>query len=131
MAVQALMAQAAVEAFDVRVLNGFARLNEPQLDVCVRGPRIEGATPELGPIVEREAHGRAALSDHMLQRLDHRDAGQAKRSEQRLTLVHSKADRALNHDALWPKRKAPYTNSTENGARSVPPLVPPESALRR
>ena len=57
MHVQALVAHAAVEAFDVAVLDRLSWLVEAQLDASVGRPRIEGPTPAVAAVVEREARG--------------------------------------------------------------------------
>lgn len=90
--VQALIAQSAVEALDVCVLHGFAGLYEAQLDACVRSPCVEGATSEFRAIVEREARRCAALIDHVLQRLDHGDAGEAVCGNEREALMRTNVD---------------------------------------
>ena len=54
MLIQALVAEPAIEAFDVGVLNRFPGLNEEQLDLVIGRPRIECTTPELTAIIERE-----------------------------------------------------------------------------
>ena len=76
MHVQALVAHAAVETLDVAVLDRFAGLDEAELDAPICRPGIKGATPELAAIVEREARGLTARSDHGVERPDHGDARQ-------------------------------------------------------
>lgn len=49
--VQALVAELAVEALDVAVLHGAARLDQQMRDAVLLGPRDEGATGELGAVV--------------------------------------------------------------------------------
>ena len=69
-AVQALIPQSTVEAFDVRILNRFTWLDERQFDVGISSPGIERATPEFTPVVERKTSRRATVGDRPLKRRD-------------------------------------------------------------
>ena len=45
--IEAFVAKPAVEALDMRILNGFPRLDELEGDAAIGGPRIEGPAAEL------------------------------------------------------------------------------------
>lgn len=74
--IEALVAHAAVEALDEAVLYRLAGLDEAEVDAAVSGPRIEGATAEFTPVVQRLDCRLAALRDHRVERTNHGLAGQ-------------------------------------------------------
>jgi hypothetical protein len=53
--IEALLAQAAVERFDERILNRFARFDELQLHLALAGPYIHHPTGKLRAVVRWEA----------------------------------------------------------------------------
>src|SRR5690606_8594627 len=71
MLAQALVPEAPVEAFDERILDWFARLDEVQLDAFLVGPGVEGLTGELRAVVDDDAHGQTTLLLQALQDVDH------------------------------------------------------------
>lgn len=84
--IQAFVPQLAVEAFDMTVLNGFARLDERERDASVGRPRVKGPRAELAAIVEEETYRSAPLDDDGLQGSDHGVTRQTERSRQRQAL---------------------------------------------
>ena len=61
--VEAFVAQLPVDACDVGVLHGLARLDEAELNPAIRGPRVERPTTKLTPVVQREPRRLAAHDD--------------------------------------------------------------------
>jgi hypothetical protein len=60
--VQALVAQPAVEALDVGVLDGLAGIDEAQANTVLIGPLVEGLAGQLGAVVESISAGAAPRS---------------------------------------------------------------------
>jgi len=61
--VEALVAQFAVEAFDVRVLGGFSWSDEIDADTALVGPLVQGFAGEFGSVVHEEGFGFAMVRD--------------------------------------------------------------------
>src|SRR5262249_42622783 len=74
--VQALVTEAAVETFDVRILDGLAWRDEVQRDAVRIGPLIQRPTDEFWAIVENQLAGQPARGDEPLENLDDAGGGQ-------------------------------------------------------
>lgn len=74
--VQAFVAEPPVEAFDVGVLHGLARLNEGERDAAGVCPLVERAPGELGAIVHHDRLRQSADAGQPIERSDDPCAGQ-------------------------------------------------------
>ena len=63
MLLETFIAQPAVKALDVAVLNRLARLDEREFDPVLRCPGVERPPPDFTAIVEGQAVGSAARRD--------------------------------------------------------------------
>ena len=59
MLVEAFVPELAVEALDVRVLDGPPRPDEAQRDAVLIRPGIEDAAGKLGPVVDHDERGQS------------------------------------------------------------------------
>lgn len=75
MFVEALVAQAAVERFDVGILVRFARFNQAQLDAMLVGPSNHRLTAELLAVVAANDLGQAAGERQAIHHARHAHAG--------------------------------------------------------
>ena len=85
--IQTLVPQPAVERFDVRILHGFARSDEVELDAPLIRPVFEGARHEFGAVVDRDRPGGHATAEGPLQHGPHILAGEPKPALQDRTLA--------------------------------------------
>jgi hypothetical protein len=76
--VQALVAQSAGAAFDMRILDGFLRTNEMQLRVAVVRPLIKRAALKLGAVVDDNAARGPVDVAQPLQRADRVGSGRSR-----------------------------------------------------
>jgi len=67
---QTLVAEPAMKALDVRVLDGLARADEHELDAVAVRPDVQRAGDELRTIVHHNASGKAAVCGELLERRD-------------------------------------------------------------
>ena len=74
--VQAFVAQAAIEAFVVAVLRGFAGINEAMVDLVLMGPAVERQPGELGAVVGEQLFGATAQFNQLVEHAGHPCAGQ-------------------------------------------------------
>jgi hypothetical protein len=65
--VQALVAQLAVERFDIAVLDRLARADEVQMNTVLVGPVIQRLAGELAPVVDRDRLRRTAQGDDLIE----------------------------------------------------------------
>lgn len=76
MLIQALVAELAVDALDICVLDRLARPDECQADVVLVGPGVERPTLELGTMIDGDRYGWAAAVAQTIENGDHALAGQ-------------------------------------------------------
>src|SRR5689334_18447044 len=69
--IQTLVAELAVEAFDMGILRGLARLNEVQRDAVRIGPSIQDLPSELRAIVHGDLLGRPVPGNELVEHPRH------------------------------------------------------------
>src|SRR5215207_3179347 len=87
--VEALLAEAAVEALDRGVLHGLSRIDEEQLHAVLVSPAVEVTTAQLRSIVHNQHVGVAAFAGDVLQHRDHPLARQREVGEDRRALARA------------------------------------------
>lgn len=107
MTVEALVPQTSVEAFDVRILHPLPGLDKRRLDAGVVGPRIKRPTAKLGAVVERKAHGGAAVGDHPLNGSNDGVTRQTMRHGDREALVRAYIDDGERPNAAAVTQESP------------------------
>ncbi len=139
---QEFVAELAIEAFDVAVLNRLTGLNEVELDAVISGPDIEGATPKLAAIVQRHPFRFFARRDHRVEGGDHRrtrqtvgpgdreavacatiDQGEAVEPTSGAQLIAHEVDapcliRSLDHGARHARHRQPLPGTPPHGQPS-------------
>ena len=113
--IQAIISQPPIEAFEVTVPNGLARLNEEQVYAAVRCPGIDGATAKLASIFQRPAHRLSTCVDRGFVRDDHGRAREAVRE-----LVAHEFDvphviRTRDNGPWYARHREPLSMATTDG----------------
>src|SRR3974377_2196980 len=74
--IQTFIAQAAVESLGIGILHWLARLDEFQAPPSLLAPGSQGATPELGPVIQNNRLRQPSLTHDPIQHSPHSQSAQ-------------------------------------------------------
>ena len=100
---QTLFAQPTMEALDVRILSGLARLDMDQLDLPLNPPCQEMTAGQLRPVVVANRSWFSSRFDDLVRHACHAPAGEACIHFQRETLSCISIDHAQHNGSLAPQ----------------------------